>query len=260
MLDAGHHIQDDIDRRGGKGIDRIPRFARRIENRIAADEYVVIGALAESGRRAELHPVGMFHDFRVRIDAYNTALFDSWTDLRDGEIKFLGDWIPYRLLGAVRRVHAVGQVKGEPVRPGACRLGEYASLRIELDERVERNQTAGGVSYKEAICRRRDAVRARPVVAASEPGESPAKLRDQDIGRRVDDVDDLVGAIGKKVSAARLVDPADVKRVETFCGCIPGRRWDRNSNEKPDGPVVLLRSPVVFGPHGMPAEVEGQGQ
>src|SRR5207245_10346039 len=80
----------------------------------------------------------MFDYFRIRIDAYNPSVLDSWTDLRDGEIKPLGAWIPYRLFGAVGRVNAVEQVKGEPVRPGACRLGECASLRVELDERTER--------------------------------------------------------------------------------------------------------------------------
>src|SRR5881628_4275134 len=80
----------------------------------------------------------MFNHFRRRIDAYNPSVLDSWTDSRDGEIKLLGAWIPYRLFGAVGRGHAVGQVKGDSIRPGACRLGEYASLRVEVDERTER--------------------------------------------------------------------------------------------------------------------------
>src|SRR5262249_14175895 len=73
----------------------------------------------------------------MRIDAYNRSVRGNVGDFRDGDIELLGARIPYRLFGAVGRVHAPGGVKADPVRRG-IRWGERASIRIERHERAKR--------------------------------------------------------------------------------------------------------------------------
>src|SRR5215471_10597434 len=138
MLVARDHIQNDLDRRRGQWINRRPQFTRRIEDRIAADEHVFIGAKGEAGRRAELDPICVIYLFRRRINAYDRSVLCDSRYLRNGEIELFGAGIPDRLFDAVGRVYAMVLIKDDPVSPGAIRRGEFARRCIEPDECAER--------------------------------------------------------------------------------------------------------------------------
>src|SRR5262249_36094929 len=103
---------------GGRCTRRIPHFARRIKDDIAADEHILAWSEGEASRRAKFHRIGVLHRGGIRADAHDASVLHVWTDLRDGEIEPPSAGIPDWVLGTVSGVNPASHIQEDGVQAG----------------------------------------------------------------------------------------------------------------------------------------------
>src|SRR5689334_13520801 len=111
-------LDDHVARIGRDRPIRVPNIPLCVEDRVAADEEILLRTESQAGRAAELYRVGRFDRRGERIDAHHPAILRKGPDLRDGQEEPIEVGVPYRLLRAVARIDTVSGIKGDALADG----------------------------------------------------------------------------------------------------------------------------------------------